>query len=215
VSNGTQCDRLYEVFDAMIINPLAVQAILEDSAADIQRQEKNKIRVRESELIRSLNRFRLAEFSESVRSVFELPLLYKCSCPSKSYFYGWTDTMISCIFEILRNYVEHFENEEDVDDEYGKILFRQFELFMNNLPEIEGYGSGYEGIAVDALTSQIQSAVVLELRKIGNEAAHDLAEQMKDTYYHQAIASARKHSENFEGTFVREAGSEKGASVNQ
>lgn len=32
VSNGTQCDRLYEVFDAMIINPLAVQAILEDSA---------------------------------------------------------------------------------------------------------------------------------------------------------------------------------------
>ena len=215
VSNGTQCDRLYEVFDAMIINPLAVQAILEDSAADIQRQEKNKIRVRESELIRSLNRFRLAEFSESVRSVFELPLLYKCSCPSKSYFHGWTDTMISCIFEILRNYVEHFENEEDVDDEYGKILFRQFELFMNNLPEIEGYGSGYEGIAVDALTSQIQSAVVLELRKIGNEAAHDLAEQMKDTYYHQAIASARKHSENFEGTFVREAGSEKGASVNQ
>ena len=102
-----------------------------------------------------------------------------------------------------------------MDDEYGKILFRQFELFMNNLPEIEGYGSGYEGIAVDALTSQIQSAVVLELRKIGNEAAHDLAEQMKDTYYHPAIASARKHSENFEGTFVREAGSEKGASVNQ
>ena len=49
-----------------------------------------------------------------------------------------------------------------MDDEYGKILFRQFELFMNNLPEIEGYGSGYEGIAVDALTSQIQSAVVLE-----------------------------------------------------
>ena len=73
--------------------------------------------------------------------------------------------------------MEHFENEEDVDDEYGKILFRQFELFMNNLPEIEGYGSGYEGISVDALTSQIQSAVVLELRKIGNEAADVLAEQ--------------------------------------
>ena len=26
-------------------------------------------------------------------NMFELPLLYKCSCPSKSYFYGWTDTM--------------------------------------------------------------------------------------------------------------------------
>ena len=65
---------------------------------------------------------------------------------------------------------------------------------------------------MDALTSQIQSAVVLELRKIGNEAAHDLAEQMKDTYYHQAIANARKHSESFKDTFAHDGRLEKGAS---
>lgn len=55
VSNGTTCDELYEVVDALAINPPQIEQILKDYNGTLEREKKRRIELRESKLINCLN----------------------------------------------------------------------------------------------------------------------------------------------------------------
>ena len=83
VSNGTPCDQLYEVLDALSIYPSLVNHILDDVDKRVVDEINENVGVRNSMLMTCLKTFRVKEFpfteDNGVRSIFDLPLLMKKS----------------------------------------------------------------------------------------------------------------------------------------
>lgn len=216
VSNGTPCDRFYEVFDAMKFNPRAVQ-MLNDRCDEELIREKNStigLSVENCRLLRNVrsrafsptwDAEEIGEMSRQIidaimgiretigaplpamdndrlstalvtdffglgdqamesfshrdafgeglrrsddatrRSILEIPVYYRISLPQSETRSGEIDSMIESIFNIARDHLANFTNEEDLDNQSGQFFEEQYLLFEKNLVDIERRFPGVAG----------------------------------------------------------------------
>ena len=154
VSNGTVCDQLYEVQDALTIYPELIYAILEKVDKQIRQDTDNgyNMALEDTFLYECLAEFKLDEFplkkevtkedgktvtvKNSVRSIFELPLVLKRSVLASEYNNSDMVLLIDTIIEELRNYhVIMFEKDDpnDMIKAYDGLLLSQFRLMQENI----------------------------------------------------------------------------------
>lgn len=172
ISNGTVCDRLYEVLDAFTIYPRLVKLVLSRINGMIDADVYDKVPLNDSVLVQMLEQFRMAEFElpendsnpTGIRSIFDLPILMKRSVPAEEYYEEDVIQILYTILEELQKYLKRFCIEKDVPKTYGKLVADQFKLFILNM-KIE---NGTQSLAYsDSLFDHICKMVAKELNSVG------------------------------------------------
>jgi len=140
VSNGTACDKLYEVLDAISIYPALVENILGRVDSSLEAEVNDNESIENSILMKGLNKFRIREYAlgndNLVRSVFDIPLLLKKSMTSKNYDEEKVIEVLKVEISEIKKYVSRFCNEKEYPEVAGRIIYDQFERFLQSL-EIE------------------------------------------------------------------------------
>lgn len=168
VSNSTPCDTLYEVMDALSIYPELVARIL-DKVEGIVKEEQNKnVPLSEGILSERLAKFRLSEFPledhSDVRSIFDLPMLFKRSTTTELYYEEKVVKMLKIEIAEIEKYLLRFCTKKELPDVFGEILMNQFELFLKNMA-IEQ--KRWKDLYKDGLFSRICNIVAATLDELG------------------------------------------------
>lgn len=175
-SNGTSCDHFYEVFDALGLNPQAVKKLLaaaEDSMAKEIAGGATSLGPAGSRMVRNLRSnafgevepqpndrvFKVEEFDDSLRSVFDIPLLYCLSLPKNELRTDSTKSMVEMCFDIVGNYLGAFSGE-NIDKNLATFYLDQYSRFENNLVtlcEQDAYRNAYAMDVVDLIRSKVMA----------------------------------------------------------
>lgn len=174
VSNGTPCDTLYEVWDALSIYPELVTNILKRKAEEIEAEVNGNKSLGNSSLVHSLESFRLREYElgedNGVRSVFDIPLLIKKSMTPDIYEEEKVIRILKVEIEQMEQYAARFCSAREYPEEAGKLIRGQFDRFLKDI-EIES--GSWKDIYHDYLFTRTCSNVAKALEDLGlrDEAA--------------------------------------------
>ena len=131
VSNGTPCDKLYEVLDAISIYPALIHRILDyvnnEIAYDINMNGDLKDRL----LWANLKKFEIEEpligvNHEKSTCILDLPLLLRKSNNTKTYFEEDSIGLLKVILDELRHYFELNINEKDALNDYIDFIKTEY-----------------------------------------------------------------------------------------
>ncbi len=171
VSNGTACDRLYEVLDAIAIYPELVDKILSKIGERVE-YDVFKGKPFEKGLLNDyLGMFSMAEpglgtDSKAATSVFSLPMLMKKSTTPDSYYEDSVIAMLRVEIEEIRRYLSRFIGEKDLPAKLGTILNSQFEKYLADVETEKSYEPEiYKG----SLFFRVCATVSQTLEEIGLE----------------------------------------------
>ena len=137
VSNGTPCDQLYEVMDAISIYPEFVRAIL-DSKDEIAEKEVEAGKTAfDNELVEYMNHFIVSRINDEnstvIRSIFELPFLLKQSTTSESYNEKDGLRLLTVAIDESKKVMKRFSSENDYSDNVGALFVEHFNRLVDNL----------------------------------------------------------------------------------
>ena len=140
VSNGTECDNLYEVLDSLTISPMNVSRIRAQVAKTIARERAEKRPVHQALLRKRLDSFELPEFprpegTDPTRTIFDIPMLMQRSKPVDEYQVDEIVRLMETIFKEIRNYLTGYFTGDDLSEYYGKLIYRQFKTFLAHIVE--------------------------------------------------------------------------------
>ena len=158
VSNNSKCDELYEVLDALEINPPLVEEILKSYHDTLDKEKMECVDLYNSLLMSSMNwynreaavgyapggenaedqghPFRIRQYLDGTNqnpSIFDLIYWIKFGTPGKEFTNSDVERMLTFMLEMLEEYVGAFVGEERKYDRCYMILADQFALFLNNL----------------------------------------------------------------------------------
>lgn len=138
VSNGTTCDHLYEVLDALTVYPRLVKLILTAVDNRIQNELYNKVPFERSVLMESLNSFEIEEQIQSTdqtlrRSIFDILMLMKWSVLPEDYHPETMEGLLKAILAEIKEYIVHYFDSADRLTVYTDLLMNQYELFISNM----------------------------------------------------------------------------------
>ena len=167
VSNGTRCDLLYEVLDALYFDRMAVSVL---------RNFVNQIRVKAKEVgcknvedsmffteLKKLNRKRVLNQADDVKdeviSLFEIVLLYCNSVPAQSKDASEMRIMIDSVIEIIHDEIALItSNPETVLSRTADMLIAQYKLFVNSF--IKNRSTLRVGIFSDDVVETAQGTLI-------------------------------------------------------
>jgi hypothetical protein len=140
VSNGTDCDNLYEVLDSLTISPVNVQRIRAQVEKVVARERNEKRPVHQALLRKRLDQFELPEFPrpegcDPVRTIYDIPMLMQKSKPVDEYQVEEIVRLMETIFKEIRNYLSGYFTGDDLKEYYGKLIYRQFQTFLAHIAE--------------------------------------------------------------------------------
>ena len=135
VSNGTPCDRLYEVLDAFSIYPELVQKVLARVETLTNDDVDRAVPVEEGILMVNLKTFRIREFplgeDNRVRSIFDIPGLMAKSTRSDDFNEESVLNILRAELSEIRKYLLRFCTKKELPDVMGPLMTQQFGLFMD------------------------------------------------------------------------------------
>ena len=168
VSNGTPCDHLYEVLDAISIYPELVTRIL--SYIDFRTRDDLDagINIEKGLLHQALDEFRVKEYplgdDNQVRSIFDLPMLMRRSVKSDVYNENYLSRILEASLEEIYKYLSHFYPAKELPNVYVGIIKEHFERFLVGIElERDDQRNPYR----DRLFNKICRTVVLAVEKQG------------------------------------------------
>lgn len=174
VSNGTSCDRLYEVLDALTIYPELVERILRSIDDQIEEDKQNTAidPLGEGFFSTMLESFTIGQFKlkdNASRSVFELPLLICRSIKGENQSSIEDDSIhvLRATLSEIKKYVAGVSRESEAVEITGKIIEQQFELFLANV-ELEK--DEYRDIYHNNFFIRICSAITRFVKELGLSA---------------------------------------------
>ncbi len=139
VSNGTPCDRLYEVLDAFAIYPELVQKVLSRVEGLTNDDVDRAVPVQEGTLMMDIATFRVREFpfgpENRVRSIFDIPGLMAKSTRSDCYNEESVLSILRAELEEIRKYLLKFCSMKELPDVMGPLMKQQFDLYLEALGE--------------------------------------------------------------------------------
>lgn len=138
VSNGTDCDKLYEVLDAISIYPELIHRIL-NKIDEITVDDINcGCGIKEGILCTFLESFSLQEpglgtDKVAANSIFDLPMLMKKSSTPDMYYEDSVIQLLKVELIEIKKYLSKFCNTKELSEEMGNILRDQFEKYLDDI----------------------------------------------------------------------------------
>ena len=163
VSNGTPCDKLYEILDAFSIYPALVKKVNEKVDFMIAQDIEFNYEIAESKMVEWLGEFRLKEYplqENAVRSIFDLPLLIKRNMPKELYYEERIIKILRVEMNEIIKYAEAICIEKEARIEAAKIIKAQFDLFLRDIElEKEEYKKFYGDILFDRFSTIVRKTL--------------------------------------------------------
>ena len=138
VSNGTECDKLYEVLDAIAIYPELARKILE-KVNIMAENDLNKARsIEDGTLNTFLESFVIKEPGIGVdkaaaNSIFDIPMLMKKSSTPEIYYEEDVIQLLRAEIEEVKRYYSKFCSERELAGAVGGLLRDQFEKYLEDV----------------------------------------------------------------------------------
>lgn len=138
VSNGTECDKIYEVLDAIAIYPELVEKILEDVSVLTDEDLNENGSLEEGILLTSLKNFKILEpgvGTDNIPStcIFDVPMLMKKSSTPDTYYEGNIIELLKVELEEIKRYLSKFCTAKELPEVFGKIIVEQFDKHMGSV----------------------------------------------------------------------------------
>jgi len=180
VSNGTDCDSFYEVVDALTINPVLVNEILEAVDKTIETDRKdNKVKFEETALSKGLKALKLSQIiSADQVSIFGIAIAYKVTTPPDEFVEDQGQLLLETALETLYDQVNRLCPENERDSAFVDLIESQLEIFKKN---IKSYKEKYQSATKDYLKALLHRVKVFFYEKGFTEASNKVAEYA-DTY---------------------------------
>ena len=170
VTNGTECDRFYEVIDAFSAYPKLVTKVLERIDHMTSYDVDKAIPLEEGVLMSNLATFRVQEFKlgedNRVRSIFDIPVLMKKSVKADIYDENSVSAIINAETEEIKKYLTRMCDAKELPDIMGSILHQQFELFIEDMASETIRNKSFFH---DSLFTKICTKIALAFEDIGLE----------------------------------------------
>lgn len=138
VSNGTVCDRFYEVLDAVAIYPELIKKITDKIDSIIRIQINDNVPLDEGILLKNLKNFKIEEpgigpDKTPAFSIFDIPLVLKKSASSEDYDEESAVELINVVMREIYRYVSNYCNPKDVAAVVKDIIEEQFNKHLESL----------------------------------------------------------------------------------
>ncbi len=137
VSNGTPCDRFYEVLDAFSIYPELVNKVLARVELLTNDDVDRDVPLNEGLLLTGLLSFRVREYplgeDNRVRSIFDIPSLVVKSTKSNDFNGESVLNILRAELSEIRRYLLRFCTLKELPDVMGPILHAQFDRFLDSM----------------------------------------------------------------------------------
>lgn len=138
VSNGTECDKFYEVLDAIAIYPELVERILSDVETRTIDDLNDGSPLEEGILLSSLRTFKIAEpgigaDNLPAASIFDIPMLMKKSATPDIYYEADVIEMLKVELEEIKKYLSRFCTVKELPEVMGKLVMEQFDKHMESV----------------------------------------------------------------------------------
>ena len=142
VSNGTECDKFYEVLDAIAIYPELVEKI----NSRIEMLKNNEVNEGESLedgiLLTGIKNLKIKEPGLGKKegivpatSIFTIPVLMKKSTTHEEYYEEYLIQILKVEIKEIRKYLASFCSDKELPDVMGNILIEQFEKYLLDVEE--------------------------------------------------------------------------------
>lgn len=138
VSNGTECDKFYEVLDAIAIYPELVQRILSDIEMRTVDDLNDGSPLEDGILFSSLRTFKIAEpgigaDNLPATSIFDIPMLMKKSATPDIYYEADVIEMLNAELAEIKKYLSKFCTAKELPEVMGKLVMEQFDKHMDSV----------------------------------------------------------------------------------
>ena len=171
VSNGTECDRLYEVLDSIAIYPELVRKILAKVNAMAESDLNKNRKIEDGTLYTFLASFHIKEpgigKDEIVaNSIFDIPMLMKKSSTPENYYEEDVVLLLRAEIEEIKRYFSRFCTEKELPEVVGKLFEDQFEKYLADVAlESEIHPTIYK----ESLFDRTCSVIIEAFEKLGLE----------------------------------------------
>ncbi len=182
VSNGTECDKLYEVLDAIAIYPELIQKILSEVETLTINDVNENNALEDGMLFSALRTFRIEEPGvgpENAPSynIFDLPMLMKKSATTDTYYEANVIEMLRVELEEIKKYLSNFCSAKELPEVAGKVIMDQFERHLESVAlESQVHPTIYRESLFDKTCDTITNALIgLGLRKEARQIQEKIA----------------------------------------
>lgn len=138
VSNGTECDKLYEALDAVAIYPELIKKILNYIELLKQEDINESGKLEDGILMAGLKTFSVEEpgvgpDSKPCSSIFDLPMLLKKSATPDIYHEDDVIELLKTELEEIKKYISNFCSKKDLPEVFTNIVIEQFDKHLETL----------------------------------------------------------------------------------
>jgi len=186
VSNGTECDKLYEVLDALAIYPELIQKILGEVKILTENDINENNSLEDGLLFSALRTFRIEEpgiGEENLPSsnIFDIPMLMKKSSTPDIYYEANVIEMLQAEIQEIKKYLSNFCSRKELPEVMGRLIMEQFEGHLESVAlESKIHPSVYRESLFDKTCDTIANALMeLGLRKDAQQIHEKVAELRK------------------------------------
>lgn len=186
VSNGTKCDKLYEVLDAIAIYPELTQKLLDKVQLLIKEDLEDKATLEEGMLFSVLDNFLIQEpglgaNNIAATSIFDIPMLMRKSATFDNYFEEDAIQIIKVELEEIKKYLLRFCDPKELPEIMVEIIKTEFEKYLADVAvEKEVRSNIYREPLFDRTCSIIEEAVrELGMRKYAEQIKKSVTELRK------------------------------------
>ena len=169
VSNGTECDKLYEVLDAIAIYPELVENILREVREMTEDDINEGTPLEEGILFSSLRNLNIeepgvGEFNEPATSIFDLPMLMRKSASPDIYHEQSVIEMLKVEIQELKKYLANFCSAKELTELTGKLILEQFD---KHLESVKLESKIHPAVYREPLFKKTCNVIANELEEIG------------------------------------------------
>jgi len=181
VSNGTECDKFYEVLDAMAIYPELVSRILSAIRKETEEDLNENGTYEDGILYSALQRYSLTEpgigsENKPSLSIFDIPMLMKKSVTQENYYENNVIEMFEVMIEEIHNYLSKFCSKKELPKVMGALIEEQFEKHLESLAE---ESKSRSSVYKDSLFGKTGDILVKALSELGlRQEAKKMEEQI-------------------------------------
>lgn len=186
VSNGTECDKLYEVLDALAIYPELIQKILDEVRILTENDINENNSLEDGMLFSALRTFQIeepgiGEDNLPSSNIFDIPMLMKKSSTPDIYYEANVIEMLQAEIWEIKKYLSNFCSKKELPEVMGKLIMEQFVRHLESVAlESKIHPSVYRESLFDKTCDTIANALMdLGLRKEAQQIQEKVADLRK------------------------------------
>lgn len=169
VPNGTECDKFYEVLEAVATYPELVSRILSEVKKDTEDDLNENGNYENGILFSALKNYSVSEpgigpEDKASLSIFDIPMLMKKSVTPENYYENNVIEMFEVMLEEIYKYLSKFCSQKELPKVMGTLIAEQFEKHLESLEE---ESKEHSSIYKESLFGKMGDILVKTLSQLG------------------------------------------------